>query len=115
MILALLVGCALRRNELAELDVENIQQREGKWVLADLEGKDRRIVAIPIWVKEGINAWMTADGMLGQEEAGQCSLPGIGWSSPASCGLRQRAGIVVFLAWRKLAVTAKIKARRIGC
>jgi hypothetical protein len=58
---------------------------------------------------------MTADGMLGQEEAGQCSLPGIGWSSPASCGLRQRAGIVVFLAWRKLAVTAKIKARRIGC
>jgi integrase len=56
VILALLVGCALRRNELAELDVENIQQREGRWVLADLEGKDRRIVAIPIWVKEGINA-----------------------------------------------------------
>ena len=38
-------------------------------MLADLEGKDRRIVAIPIWVKEGINAWMTADGMFGQEEA----------------------------------------------
>jgi integrase len=29
VILALLVGCALRRNELAELDVETIQQREG--------------------------------------------------------------------------------------
>jgi site-specific recombinase XerD len=28
VILALLVGCALRRNELAELDVETIQQRE---------------------------------------------------------------------------------------
>jgi hypothetical protein len=27
--LAILVGCALRRNELAELDVETIQQREG--------------------------------------------------------------------------------------
>ena len=39
VILALLVGCALRRNELAELDVETIQQREGRWVLADLEGK----------------------------------------------------------------------------
>jgi integrase len=51
VILALLVGCALRRNELAELDVETIQQREGRWVLADLEGKGRRIrtVAIPIW------------------------------------------------------------------
>jgi site-specific recombinase XerD len=42
VILALLVGCALRRNELAELDVETIQQREGRWVLADLEGKGRR-------------------------------------------------------------------------
>jgi integrase len=39
VILALLVGCALRRNEVAELDVETIQQREGRWVLADLEGK----------------------------------------------------------------------------
>jgi integrase len=65
VILALLVGCALRRNELAELDVETIQQREGRWVLADLEGKGRRIrtVAIPVWVKQGINAWMTAAGI----------------------------------------------------
>jgi integrase len=62
VILALLVGCALRRNELAELDVATIQQREGRWVLADLEGKGRRIrtVAIPIWVKKGIDIWMTA-------------------------------------------------------
>jgi integrase len=65
VILALLVGCALRRNELAELDVETIQQREGRWVLADLEGKGRRIrtVAIPIWVKQGVDAWMTAAGI----------------------------------------------------
>src|SRR6202048_3411994 len=65
VILALLVGCALRRNELAELDVETIQQREGRWVLGDLEARGRRIrtVAIPIWVKQGINAWMTAAGI----------------------------------------------------
>jgi integrase len=65
VILALLVGCALRRNELAELDVETIQQRDGRWVLVDLEGKGRRIrtVAIPIWVKLGINAWMAAAGI----------------------------------------------------
>jgi integrase len=65
VILALLVGCALRRNELAELDVETIQQREGRWVLADLEGKGRRVrtVAVPIWVKHGINAWITAAGI----------------------------------------------------
>jgi hypothetical protein len=34
-------------------------------VLADLEGKGRRIrtVAIPIWVKQSINAWMIAVGI----------------------------------------------------
>jgi integrase len=65
VILALLVGCALRRNELAELDVATIQQREGRWVLADLEGKGRRIrtVAIPIWVKQGIDVGTTVAGI----------------------------------------------------
>jgi integrase len=65
VILALLVGCALRRQELATLDVETIQLREGRWVLADLEGKGRRIrtVAVPVWVKQGVNAWMTAAGI----------------------------------------------------
>ena len=62
VILALLTGCALRRTELATLDVETIQLREGRWVLADLCGKGRRIrtVAVPMWVKQGISAWMTA-------------------------------------------------------
>jgi integrase len=62
VILSLLVACALRRTELAELDVRTIQQREGRWVLADLEGKGRRVrtVAIPIWVKQGIDAWAAA-------------------------------------------------------
>ncbi len=62
VILALLVGCALRRQELASLDVQTIQLREGRWVLADMEGKGRRVrtVAVPVWVKQGINAWMTA-------------------------------------------------------
>jgi hypothetical protein len=62
VILALLVGCALRRTELAELELSTIQLRENRWVLADLEGKGRRIrtVAVPLWVKQGINAWMSA-------------------------------------------------------
>ena len=58
-ILALLVGCALRRRELASLTVETIQLRENRWVLADLRGKGGRIrtVAVPLWVKQGVNAW----------------------------------------------------------
>jgi integrase len=61
-ILALLVGCALRRQELATLDIETIQMREGRWVVADLRGKGGRVrtVAIPLWVKHGIDAWMVA-------------------------------------------------------
>lgn len=62
MIIALLVGCALRRRELASLTIEDVQLREGRWVIIDLVGKGGRIrtVAVPIWVKQGINAWMTA-------------------------------------------------------
>jgi integrase len=65
VILALLVGCALRRQELASLVVETIQLREGRWVLVDLEGKGRRVrtVAVPVWVKQGINSWMSAAGI----------------------------------------------------
>lgn len=61
-ILALLVGCALRRRELASLTVEDIQMRENRWVIADLSGKGGRIrtVAVPMWVKHGINAWQAA-------------------------------------------------------
>ncbi|MEG9437401.1 tyrosine-type recombinase/integrase [Edaphobacter sp. HDX4] len=62
VILALLVGCALRRKELASLYIEDIQLREGRWVIIDLVGKRGRVrtVAVPIWVKQGINAWMAA-------------------------------------------------------
>ena len=61
-ILALLVGCALRRRELATLTLEDIQLREGRWVIVDLVGKGGRVrpVAIPVWVKNAINAWQTA-------------------------------------------------------
>ena len=39
VIIALLVGCALRRQELASLKIEDIQVREGRWVIIDLRGK----------------------------------------------------------------------------
>jgi len=37
--LAILLGCGLRRAELTALRVEDIQQREEHWVIADLVGK----------------------------------------------------------------------------
>jgi integrase len=62
VIIALLVGCALRRQELASLKIEDIQLREGRWVIIDLRGKGGRIrtVAVPIWVKVGVDAWLAA-------------------------------------------------------
>jgi integrase len=62
VIRALLISCAVRRNEQAALEVRTIQQREGRWVLADLKGKGRRIrtVAVPIRVKQGIEEWTAA-------------------------------------------------------
>jgi integrase len=62
VIIALLVGCALRRQELASLKIEDIQLREGRWVIIDLRGKGGRIrtVAVPLWVKRGIEAWLEA-------------------------------------------------------
>ena len=63
-ILALLVGCALRRAELAALAIEDIQQREGRWVIADMRGKGGRVrtVAVPLWVKQLIDAWTAEAG-----------------------------------------------------
>jgi integrase len=63
--LAILLGCGLRRAELTALRVEDIQQREEHWVIADLVGKGGHIRTIPIpdWVKAGIDVWMTAAGI----------------------------------------------------
>ncbi len=61
-VLALLAGCGLRRSEIAGLNVSQIQQREARWVLADLTGKGRRIrtVPVPAWTKVRLDEWTTA-------------------------------------------------------
>src|ERR1039457_2011575 len=59
-ILAVLVGCGLRRAELAGLKAEDFQIREEHWVVADLigKGKHMRTVPVPGWVKRAIDAWI---------------------------------------------------------
>ncbi len=64
-ILAMLIGCGLRRGELLALRVDAIQLREEHWVIADLLGKAGHIRTIPIpaWVKAAVDAWKEASGI----------------------------------------------------
>jgi len=65
-ILALLVVCALRRDELVRLEVSHLQLRDERWVFLDFLGKGRRrrTVAVPHWVKRILDAWLTASGII---------------------------------------------------
>lgn len=58
--LAVLLGCGLRREELVSLTVEHIQQRDGRWVIVDLMGKrnKRRSVPMPNWGKAAVDEWL---------------------------------------------------------
>jgi integrase len=64
-ILAMLIGCGLRRGELLSLAMDSIQVREEHWVIADLKGKAGHIRTVPIpqWVKAAVDVWSTAAGI----------------------------------------------------
>ena len=63
--LAVLVGCGLRRGELLALAMEDVQLREEHWMIADLHGKANhvRTVPMPAWVKRAIDEWTSASGI----------------------------------------------------
>jgi site-specific recombinase XerC len=64
-ILAVLLGCGLRRGEVAALTMEHIQQRDDRWCIVDLLGKHGRVrtVPVPAWVKVAIDAWTVRGGV----------------------------------------------------
>ena len=64
-IIAVLLGCGLRRSEVAALTFTHVQQRDGRWCIVDLLGKHGRIRTIPMptWVKVAIDAWAAAAGV----------------------------------------------------
>jgi site-specific recombinase XerD len=61
-VLALLVGCGLRRGEAVALTTKHVEQRDGRWVILDLRGKHNRLRTIPVpgWVKLAVDLWMEA-------------------------------------------------------
>jgi integrase len=61
-ILALLLGCGLRRAELIGLKPAHLQQRDDHWAIIDLFGKGGhvRTVPVPDWVKAALDEWLNA-------------------------------------------------------
>src|SRR5690242_5718559 len=64
-ILAVLLGCGLRRAELTGLTFDHLQRREEHWAIVDLVGKGGhvRTVPIPEWIKRVIDEWISAAGV----------------------------------------------------
>jgi site-specific recombinase XerD len=69
-ILAILLGCGLRRAELISLKLAHLQQRDDHWAIVDLFGKGGhvRTVPVPCWVKAAIDDWLAVahieDGLI---------------------------------------------------
>jgi integrase len=59
---ATLLGCGLRRSELASLTMRHVQQRDSRWCIVDLVGKHNRVrtVPMPTWTKTAIDMWTSA-------------------------------------------------------
>jgi site-specific recombinase XerD len=64
-LLGVLLGCGLRRKEVAELDVAHLQRREDRWAIVDMVGKARHIRTVPVpdWVKTAIDSWLVSAGV----------------------------------------------------
>src|ERR1022692_3390056 len=65
-ILAVLLGCGLRRAETASVSLAQFRIVEDRWVIADLVGKHGRIrtVAVPIWAKAAVDEWCRVGSIL---------------------------------------------------
>lgn len=93
-ILALLLGCGLRRAELSTLDVKILQQRMGRWVLLGIKGHGARVrtVAVPDWVMVAIEEWRQVAKIASGRLIRQTTLKPEGLSSRGVCKIVADAG-----------------------
>jgi site-specific recombinase XerD len=61
-LLAVLIGCGLRRREAAALTFAHVQLRDARWVIVDLIGKGGRVRSVPMpsWTKGAMDSWTVA-------------------------------------------------------
>ena len=95
-VLAMLIGCGLRRAEIVTVRIEDLQLREDHWILADLVGKGGhvRTVPVPAWVKVTVDAWLKsanlASGTLFRSVGKTGKVWGLGECLWASSNVHQR-------------------------
>src|SRR5258707_5504457 len=89
--LGLLLGCGLRRSEVVGLNLDQLQSREGHWVIVNLVGKGGRLRTLPMpsWCKELIDAWLRHSGV-SEGKVFRRVLKG---------GIRQEAGVTANVVW----------------
>ena len=89
--LGLLLGCGLRRSEVVGLNLDQLQSREGRWVIVNLVGKGKRLRTIPVpsWSKELLDAWLRHSGVI-EGKVFRRVLKG---------GTRQEAGVTANVVW----------------
>jgi len=89
--LGLLLGCGLRHSEVVGLNLDQLQSRDGRWVIADLVGKGKRLrtVPVPSWSKELLNAWLRHSGVS----------DGKVFRRVLTGGMRQDAGVTANVVW----------------
>jgi site-specific recombinase XerC len=90
--ISILLGCGLRRAELASLSKNDTQVRHGHWAIVDLVGKGGhvRTVPMPIWVKSAVDRWMTAAAVTDGRIFRAVSRHGTSW---AKASLRMWSGM----------------------
>lgn len=85
-VISTLVGCGLRRSELVALDMQDVQVRQGHWAIVDLVGKGGHIRTVPVpqWVKDALDTWTSAAGIVEGRVFRAVSRAGKVWGSGLS-------------------------------
>ena len=64
-VIGLLLGCGVRRSEVVALRLDQLQSRDGHWVIVDLLGKAGRLRTVPVpdWCKALVDTWLSDAGV----------------------------------------------------
>ena len=84
--IAILLGCGLRRAELSALRRENIQIRQGHWAIVDLVSKGNHVRTVPCrsGVKNAMDRWLTAASVTTRRVLRAVSRHGTVWGNGIS-------------------------------